>query len=369
MVIGFSTFGYLFYIFSSRLEEEMKMIELARKYFPYIVLPQIAMLFYALYLRIAQYDVTMNRYFVAVFGLWLCVISLYYIFSQKKYLIFIPAVFAIFTLLISIGPWSVYDFPEYRQKQKLIENLTALHIYENGTIKALSWEYSNEDLENQAYSWISYLCSLNNCKSIKELFPEQYEAFLIQHKEQFEKDTAQWIEDNKNYPEWQKYWNEREYTLPQPWEIVAAITSALGIDIYRSGESYTSYSLGEAWFFPLSVQGYDMIIPVTQSKVNEKIYGKYDEWQETLQIYDGENIIESISLGNYFMELNKSETLLNNAMSPESMTYTFTGQRFDGKILFESISIQDNTLGQESTDSNIQYMSGYISGYVLLKQK
>ncbi len=86
MVIGFSLFGYIAYIFSYIFEQSNKNILFFRKYFPYAVIPQVGMLFYAIYLRIAQYDITMNRYFVVVFGLWLLSISLYFIISKRKYL-------------------------------------------------------------------------------------------------------------------------------------------------------------------------------------------------------------------------------------------------------------------------------------------
>jgi hypothetical protein len=60
------------------------------------------MLFYAIYLRINQYDLTINRYFVVIFGIWLLVISIYFIFSKKKNLMVIPAILTIFTIIISI---------------------------------------------------------------------------------------------------------------------------------------------------------------------------------------------------------------------------------------------------------------------------
>jgi len=65
------------------------------------VLPQILMLFYAIYLRIAQYDLTMNRYFVVVFGTWLTIISLYYTISKQKNILVLPATLTIISLLIS----------------------------------------------------------------------------------------------------------------------------------------------------------------------------------------------------------------------------------------------------------------------------
>ena len=109
LVIGFTLFGYATYIFTRPYEEGMT--GTFRKYFPYAVIPQAGMLLYAIYLRIAQYGLTPNRYIVVLFGLLLLGLSLYYIFSQSKKLIFIPLSFAVTAFLFSIGPWSVKFFP------------------------------------------------------------------------------------------------------------------------------------------------------------------------------------------------------------------------------------------------------------------
>jgi hypothetical protein len=102
MVIGFSIFGYIIYILSYAFEEKNKFIKKFRKIFPYAVVPQIFMLFYAIYIRINQYDITINRYFVVTFGIMLLMISLYYIFNKSKKLIIIPLVLSFFTLFISV---------------------------------------------------------------------------------------------------------------------------------------------------------------------------------------------------------------------------------------------------------------------------
>jgi hypothetical protein len=101
LVIAFSIMGYLRYLLSSPLEKEVKAIKTFRKRFPIVVIPQIFMLFYAIALRIQQYDLTMDRYFVVAFGVWLLVVSLYFICSQQKRLLALPATLVFFTLLIS----------------------------------------------------------------------------------------------------------------------------------------------------------------------------------------------------------------------------------------------------------------------------
>lgn len=123
LVIVFSVFGYTVYFSSKPYESSYSFIATFRKYIPWAIIPQIAMLAYAIYLRIAQYDLTTNRYFIVLFGIWLLGISLYYTASKKKSLLVIPVSLSIIVFLFSIGPWSVYNFPLERQKFKLTHDL------------------------------------------------------------------------------------------------------------------------------------------------------------------------------------------------------------------------------------------------------
>jgi hypothetical protein len=101
LVIVFSVVGYLWYLLSLYLETDLKFLQVLRKRFPLVVLPQLFMLFYAIGLRIQQYDITVARYLVVVFGIWLLVLSVYFFFSQQKRLLVLPMSLLVFTLLIS----------------------------------------------------------------------------------------------------------------------------------------------------------------------------------------------------------------------------------------------------------------------------
>lgn len=217
MVVGFSSFGYLTYIFSKSYETESNIITLFRRYFPYAVPAQILMLAYAIYLRIAQYDLTMNRYFVVIFGVWLAIISAYYILSQRKSLTMVSTSLSIIALIISVGPWSVYRLPLLRQYNHLIHNLTTAGMYQDGVISKKK-DTLDMALENDIYSEIEYVCNYSHCEKIKTLFAKE-----LTGKE----------------AEYEKRWKESEYNkgIPYPgmsnWEIVNEVTSALGIS-YRS---------------------------------------------------------------------------------------------------------------------------------------
>lgn len=174
MVIGFSAFGYLNYIFSKAYQTDSKHVSLFRKYFPLAVLPQTVMLFYAIYLRINQYDITMNRYFVVIFGVWLVIVSLYLLMSNKKSMSLVPASLALISFVISVGPWSVFHLPLNRQYDRLVLNLEKANILKNGVITPLKNTTDiDANLSRDIASGIEYVCGYSDCQLIRDLFPEQ----------------------------------------------------------------------------------------------------------------------------------------------------------------------------------------------------
>jgi len=218
MVIGFSSFGYLIYILSRAYADESRMVAVFRRYFPYMVAPQILMLGYAIYLRINQYDLTMNRYFVVIFGIWLTIISLYYIFSTKKSLSMIPTSLVAIILIISLGPWSIYSLPLARQEARLMRDLETAQILQNGVIVPLQNNTDiSRELSTDIYSEIDYICGFDDCDTIKELFPEQYT-----------------LSDTNAQKEWEQYTYEGKepYTEPSKYQIVAAVTQYIKVQQY-----------------------------------------------------------------------------------------------------------------------------------------
>jgi hypothetical protein len=191
LVIGFSSFGYIIYIFSKPYGDT-RFVATFRRYFPYVVIPQIAMLAYAIYLRISQYDLTMNRYFVVIFGLWLLGVSLYYIISHRQSLAIIPASLSLIALLISLGPWSVFSYPQIRQETRLIRNLETAKILQGDRIVPLASERDiSKELSTEIAAEIEYLCSFDECGRIKNIFPDQ----IVRAEE---KSRKQWQENSKD---------------------------------------------------------------------------------------------------------------------------------------------------------------------------
>jgi Domain of unknown function (DUF4153) len=360
MVVGFSSFGYLIYIFSKAYEEKSQMIHFFRKQFAYVAIPQVAMLFYAIYLRIAQYDITMNRYFVVVFGLWLTLISLYYIFSKRKYLSIIPSSLVVIILIISVGPWSVYSFPLSRQYARLERNLEQANILKNWVITPLvSKSDISKDLSNEIYRWVEYVCNFDDCSRIKELFAKE----LVDAAKKSEEDWKRWnIETGITYKGMTK------------WEIISAVTDMIKVEAdYAYGtdetEKYiqfnTDYNIDAP--YPLDLDtGYTKLV-----KVYGERYGATWGYPYIIINPDTSEAVYHRGTGDVIRLAFPTPGGLTNTipttLDQKDLTFTLTADQVDMKIYLQSYAIRNPEYTSTGWTDKYDYFT--INGIGLVREK
>jgi hypothetical protein len=361
MVIGFSSFGYLIYVFSRAYEPESRMIAIFRKYFSFFVIPQIGMLFYAIALRIGQYDLTMNRYFVVVFGIWLALISGYYILSRAKNLSAIPASLVAIILIISVGPWSVYHLPLERQYDRLVQNLETAKILVGGTITPLaSPKDITRELSNDIYSGIEYVCGFDSCSRIETLFPTEYATAKVKSETEWKK----WNTDTMN-----------TYRGPSKWEVVSAIAEKIKVQSsYGYDENATSpYILYNTFAkngspYPLTIPlGYTTLVNVSGSgNTSEKVYPfiELDPDTEKLRYYR--------AMSDFIEMSYEVPTILEGRSTPSGLdqsdlTFTLTGDSIDITLYLQSFAVKNPEYSGMMGEGEKWYYS--ISGIGLVKEK
>lgn len=376
MVIGFSIFGYILYIFSHALEKEYELVARFRKVFPFIVIPQIAMLFYAIWLRIEQYDFTMNRYFVVVFGIWLTVISLYFVISKVKKLAYIPAILSVFIVLISVGPWSVYQFPFARQEARFLENLREAHILSGTTITPLpTYNTIGSGLSSEIYDGIQYLCEYDNCKMIKTLFAHELEAAL-------KKQTSDWEASDKKYRSCQKEqkggcYREVYSKDLSSWEIRRIIAEQIKVQAlpYDTIEATPALELnvkwGVEWLFPLPVGKYEYIYQVIGKNawnINTPNRIQFDMKEKKAEFFMSGALVDIFPLESLLTSLNaisqKKSNMDGSNLSKEEMTFDVTGKKYVWKLYLQGVTFP-NPAYTGSTD-NWNYSA---DGYMLIRAK
>jgi hypothetical protein len=163
----------------------------------FILVPLIALLFIAIGMRINDYGVTVNRYIIVLLGIWLTIVSSYFI-SGKENIKFIPISLAAILVAVSFGYWGMFSVSERSQVERLSTILEQGNILRadkiQGEVKwlrdslpktllAVDAENTNEhqlsdSLHNEVMSILDYLDYHHGFSSVHEWFEQDVDSIV-----------------------------------------------------------------------------------------------------------------------------------------------------------------------------------------------
>lgn len=171
LVLGFSVAGIFTYLLNYLLVkyDDSPLVKGYRKWFFFILLPMVVLLFVAIGRRISDYGVTEARYVVATSGLWLLLMSLYFIVSKKDNIKFIPISLAFFSLVTVVGPFSAFRASERSQSSRLLAVMEKNNMVKAGRVVPAVDSLSQKDAE-QLRGGIEYLTRNDGFEEFAPMF-------------------------------------------------------------------------------------------------------------------------------------------------------------------------------------------------------
>ena len=351
LILGFSVTGILslLLVYPVREQEENKWIKTFSRFYYFSLVPLIVLLFIAIGIRISAYGVTIERYIVAMLGVWLAMITLYFIFSKAKNIILIPLTLSMFLFGCCFGPWGMFKVSERSQLKRLLTLLDKNGAMVGGNIITLTdagfKKIKIKDL-NQINSILEYLSNAHGFEGMKD-----------------------WLGEDCKQKVFTDSLNKNRYDQQ---DLLKKCMGVYGYSDYRN-ESYESEinvniygnQLNES--AGIDVSGYDRLYEFNANAYNDNetiskddSYTKLEENEMTFYL-DGEKQFD-LKLDTIATKLRALPHQKYNAYNakPEEMTFEYAnlqGNRV--KIIFNSV--QSNF-----TDSTT--LVSAISGYVLLKK-
>ncbi|MCA6516800.1 MAG: DUF4153 domain-containing protein [Sediminibacterium sp.] len=180
--------------------KENSWIRFAAKGFYWLLIPLLAIMFLAIFMRTSMYEITINRYFIIAIGIWLLIVCLFTIF-QSQNIKFIPISLAILLVVISFGPWGVFSISEKSQVSRLKAILEKSNLLVNNKLvneniwttdknnkvliekKFDNRKMMSDSLRNEVNSIIEYLEFFHGMKSINKWFGQNIDSILqVQYK-------------------------------------------------------------------------------------------------------------------------------------------------------------------------------------------
>jgi hypothetical protein len=173
LVIGFSTLGILalLLVWPLRDDAEHTWIRTFTKRFFLALFPLIVLLCMAIGRRVMEYGVTENRYFIILLSLWLFIVALYFLFSRRKNIKFVPLSLFLAVLLSGFGPWNAFQVSSLSQHSRLEKILQQNKMLVNGKATKSKKEIKKVD-QKEIASIVGYMIEVHGLESIQDLFTQ-----------------------------------------------------------------------------------------------------------------------------------------------------------------------------------------------------
>ena len=130
-VLGILTF-LLLYPYGN--QNENSWIKKSSKAYYFALIPLLVILYIAIFMRIDDYGITINRYIILILGVWLTILCLYTAIGKTN-IKFIPTSLALIAILISFGPWGMFSVSEKSQVKRLEKILTQSKVLVKGKVQ------------------------------------------------------------------------------------------------------------------------------------------------------------------------------------------------------------------------------------------
>jgi hypothetical protein len=170
LVLAYALIGILALLLVHPLKEKntKSWVMIFSKVFFFTLIPLVVLLFLAIYTRINTYGITEPRYFVFALAIWLLVVIIYFIWSKKDKIQFIPLSLIIFCLFSLFTPYfNAFSMSKRSQKAHLETRLIKLNLLKDGKIN-FNKTITHTDA-NDVSDKITFLMLRNETQFIKHI--------------------------------------------------------------------------------------------------------------------------------------------------------------------------------------------------------
>ncbi|HET8865126.1 MAG TPA: DUF4153 domain-containing protein [Gracilimonas sp.] len=197
LVLSFSIAGILalLLLYPIRNQEKNRWIHLFSKGYYIALIPLIILLMLSIWVRISEYGVTVNRYFVAALAVWLTGIVIYFLIARSKNIKVIPISLCVISILISFGPLGAFEVSKRSQLDRfegLLEK-NGLLSQEKKVVKSQS-SISFDD-RKQISSKVAYILELEGTEPLQPYFKQDLEEVMDKEENEYRYNDAGKITD------------------------------------------------------------------------------------------------------------------------------------------------------------------------------
>lgn len=326
LVIGFSIAGTLCYLLNYRLADliDNTLMRWFKKWFFYILAPLVILLYIAIFRRISDYGITPERYFVLLTGIWLTILSGYFIISGKDNIKWIPGSLIVFLVLGTFSPIDAFRISSFSQMNRLTTFLNKKSALQNNKISIDPKNFKYDDV----YQLTTMIRLLEELKVIDKVNNMLKKPVIAKEGESVKTDM---------------------------------IIRELGLDkVYdESSKIYLNYNADPSQ--KIKLDGFKEMIPINIYKGGIYDNGvQLDKASISLLFKENAKVVDEVSLKPIILELENKYAKQKDKLKLEESSYSLDSKLYNSKLIFTQFSI-------EKIDSVYEISS--LNGFLLLNHK
>ena len=266
LVLIFAIFGILSFLLIHPIAKETGNLWMRTfsRWFYFLLVPLLGLLFWAILYRVNLYGFTHERYFVLLLSIWLTVVVAYFIFNKQSKIIFIPISMCLFGLLSIAGPQSADSISKgsqlsrFENYMKVIENKKLTFEQEKDLSSIIDFLEENYGVN----SLLPYTDNKLNALLKKDKTPNSsqiMEVFGLEYHSEYETNGK----ENANY-NYSRVNNSNEVTIVNGYDFSFEMSNYDPIDekdsVELGNKIYAMKSEKKEYGFDLSIN--NEVIPV-----------------------------------------------------------------------------------------------------------
>lgn len=354
LVIGFSTLGILalLLVWPLRSNEKYTWIRTYTRWFFIAIFPLILLLGMAIGRRVIEYGVTENRYFIIILSLWLFINAIYFLFSERKNIKFIPMSLFFTALISGFGPWNAFQISQESQLNRLENLLEKNHLLKYGIVKRSTKDSAAISINDrvEVSSIVDYLTEVHGVESMQQFFKNN----LV-------------VEVNKTVKTDNDF--DKKVLITEMFGVNYLYQNASEIDLANRSYNYSgNYKnvlniAGYDYYFPLDIYISDNHSPLTFDLDSTKVTIDYDKGSWNLKIWCNNEPFQNVSLKDIILPLEKMYGRNNYAVNEDKLTTTLQDSKGRSyKIMLRGIA------GNVNDDDTTKFNLSSLNGVILIKK-
>lgn len=180
LVLCFSVVGILTYLLNYMIpsQRNLRLSSIYKSYFFYLMIVPIALLLFAIYVRLDAYGFTEPRYIVAILSLWLLIVSIYMMLSKVDNIKVIPISLAVIVVIALFGPLNMFSVSLNSQLNRLKTALAEGNMLVDG--KLVVPDNIDQAIADEIQSKLRFLKDRNGFDGLLSISSESVDLSFIE---------------------------------------------------------------------------------------------------------------------------------------------------------------------------------------------